>query len=410
MAVVTNAGGKKGRAGAVWALALALVLAACGNALQDELDSLKKELADKNAQIETLQNEQNAAENSIADLEAQRDALGGLEASLRGQLTDAGIIGATLQDQIEVLLANETEHTGLIASIREQLEEADISGATLQEQIDSLVLAKTNLETSFAAAEDAIALRDRQIDVMMIGGQFHGKIRTGGTDEAPEYTNVNGGEAWFTQHKNNVTAAQNLEEQVAIVFVGDKVIADMPLANITARSGHARHPIGIEGDNIGDIKYRMGYRMVNGVEQFVATDSEMPAKPAYIVAHAGQKEVEESGLTTMDNGTKATKLGQDIGAFYAWIRAKYPTPSTIFSGIIPRNPIGTNNTSDLNGQINNIVNAMSGATTQVFNNSNVSSTAETLANDVEATLPYMPATITMLNSRERTGVNHLFSG
>jgi hypothetical protein len=72
----------------------------------------------------------------------------------------------------------------------------------------------------------------------------------------------------------------------------------------------------------------------------------MPAKAAYIISHAGQKEVERSGLGETYDGGKATELGQEIGTFYDWLKARYPNASTILAGIIPRSSIGTNNTSD----------------------------------------------------------------
>jgi hypothetical protein len=122
-----------------------------------------------------------------------------------------------------------------------------------------------------------------------------------------------------------------------MVFVGDGVIAELPDGNITNQPTYQRHKIGLAGDSFEDILWRLD----NG---------EMPARPAFIIQHAGQLEVASSGLTTAYDETTATTYGNALGAFYAEVKSRYPS-SFIHSGIIPANSIGTDNTGVINTRI-----------------------------------------------------------
>jgi hypothetical protein len=80
-------------------------------------------------------------------------------------------------------------------------------------------------------------------------------------------------------------------------------------------------------------------------------------------------------------------VGDEIGDFYHWLQVEYPDSSTIFAGIIPTNPIGTGNTTDLNNQIQSKIGGTSG--TNRFYNTNDTTQISDIINAVNLHLSNM---------------------
>jgi hypothetical protein len=332
----------------VLAAALAAGVLSCDNALQEENDRLKGELADKEAQMEALEGEKTTAETAKAAAEARITEIQGEIAALNEA---AGIAAEELAGKEAELAAAEEAleaaqagaEDGALDGAKEALDAAEEALAGAQEALDAKEAERAAAEEELAEAkgklaeaEAAIALQGRQISVLEAGGQLHGKD-------------------WFDAHDANVAAAAALGNQLALVFIGDKVIADLPVDNITNKPEYVRFKIaGVDAkgtpnnlgddvpDNAGDLLWRLNDDK---------GESEMPAKGAIIVSHIGQRLIEQSGLGVTDDGGLATELGYEIGKFHAKLRQLYPDAGHISSGIIPSSSIGANNTGNINNQI-----------------------------------------------------------
>jgi acyl CoA:acetate/3-ketoacid CoA transferase alpha subunit len=232
----------------------------------------------------------------------------------------------------------------------------------LQNQKDVLEAAATGdtaaleaAKADAAAKQEAIDLKTRQISALRVGGQYHDK-------------------AWFDQHDANVAAARSLGDELTTVFIGDGVIREMwdgASGIIDTATAKGKIPnlktdrafvIVAAGDNAGDLKWKVGIRDAGDT---VAPTSEVPAKPAYIVSHFGRSVVEKSGLGTADDPV-SLEVGTEIGIFHAFLRILFPDSYHITSGIIPANPIGTNNTANINAMIQTKIGA-TGAANQYIN-------------------------------------------
>jgi hypothetical protein len=183
-----------------------------------------------------------------------------------------------------------------------------------------------------------------------------------------------------------------------MVFVGDGVIADLPMDNVTNQPDYERFKIGAHGDNFGDLMWRL----MDGNDGH----GEMPEKVAFLISHAGQREVELSGMTTADTILVAQGLGIEIGRFYQWLQARYPMSSTIFSGIIPGSSIGANNTSDLNGQIQTAIGTLD--TTNRWLGTTDSSTAENMAAGTNIHLSSMTTEVVQAKPKSVIGLEYMY--
>jgi hypothetical protein len=214
-----------------------------------------------------------------------------------------------------------------------------------------------------------INFKDRQLNVAEITGQVHD-------------------EDWFEDHDDRVTATQALNQRLtnegkkAMVFVGDGVIADLPVENITNKAEYERYKSGVAGDNLKSIIWRI-------------ENGEMPdaALVAFIIAHAGQKDIEDSGLTATYDTHLAISVGDKIGAFHAKLRELRPSASHISSGEIPSIPIGVDNLGAINTRIQNAIGGIT--TTNRYVNTSDGTTSQSVANGINSRLAGMDTAVAM---------------
>jgi peptidoglycan hydrolase CwlO-like protein len=333
---------------------LASTLAGCENPLQDEVDSLKKEIEDKNARIEELQNNKTAIEEQIGTLELALEsteaqvaslnrqvssintqfdsvdntpeALAAQKSALRSQLDNAGADKAAIQSQLDAV-------NGSISALQSQVGMFQGEKGDLQNQLGTASSTVISLQSQLDNANGSIALMVRQINLMEAGGKKRDA-------------------AWFAQFDAIVAHAQSIGSELATVFLGDGLIIEAVGGKTEAEiktlmpniPTNRVHVAAIDGATVDEIKYGIN----NGW---------LPQKTAYTVIHAGRAEVEEKETELVtDVGTEALakSIGQKIGSIYPVLidktngQAGNPT-SVIFSGIIPTNTIHSNNIDYING-------------------------------------------------------------
>jgi hypothetical protein len=228
-----------------------------------------------------------------------------------------------------------------------------------------------SVQAQLNAANADCTFKDRQIELMVAGGKLHDA-------------------AWFAEFDKIVSNAQGIGAELTTVFLGDGLILEAvggkTEAEIKAEMSHiptARvHVAAIEGATVEEIKY--------GIE-----NGWLPEKTAYTVIHAGRAEVEEHA-TILEAGPDqalSESIGKKIGSIYTALIAKTtdggkPATSVIFSGIIPSSPIPAN-TGYING--NNGIKSIfpqPNDSYNVFNNTNNTSIAQSLIDEVEINFEY----------------------
>jgi outer membrane murein-binding lipoprotein Lpp len=286
-------------------------------ALLGKISALSGEVDTLTGQVTTLTTQRNTAQTALT---AVTDKL--VQALETAVLSPA----ATNDARVQALLGKISELSGQVDTLTGQVN-------TLTTQRDAAQAALVTEQDKVAARDQTIAFMTRQIDLMEAGGKKRDAV-------------------WFAQFDEIVANANSIgNDELATVFLGDGLIieavggkTEAEIKTMMPNIPTARvHVAAMDGASVEEIKWGIN----NGW---------LPQKTAYTVIHAGRKEVEDNYavLSTGADSVNAKAIGKKIGSIYPVVISKTTTnggnpTSVIFSGIIPGNPINSDNIYYING-------------------------------------------------------------